>query len=169
MTIANEMLLGFGAIFDAPLKNPSVLWVILPLLTVWCFLEFFFGKYKDANLGWNSAVGNGLTIFWVGTSLMGFAFSNRSELFVQKVIVLGALIAYGLFLTYISFTKKLSDHVTFTLASPSAVYFPIVFTALWIYGNIKFTVGLLLDAIILYALIVGLFWIIRKKESPVDL
>ena len=61
----SKMLLGYKEIFTSIAKDYSVLWVILPIFLFWIMLEFYFDTHKEETLGWNTAFGNGLSLFGV--------------------------------------------------------------------------------------------------------
>ena len=50
--IWTNILSGFKEIFSAPLRDISILWLLIPIILFWFVLEIYFGKYKGEKLGW---------------------------------------------------------------------------------------------------------------------
>src|SRR3989344_25778 len=70
-------------ILQAPLIMKDMLFILLPLLVVLLIIELYFGRYKYEKLGWNTAVGNSLALFFVGMNLLYFLYTNNL-LFVES-------------------------------------------------------------------------------------
>lgn len=49
--------------------HPDMLWTILPLLASTTLIVVYFGRYKTEKLGWNTAFGNTISLFFVIASL----------------------------------------------------------------------------------------------------
>jgi len=64
-TIVENLLIGFKEIFLAPSKDPSIWWLLAPIILFWLITEIYFGRHKQERLGWNTALGNGLSMFWI--------------------------------------------------------------------------------------------------------
>ncbi|MFC1649073.1 hypothetical protein ACFL1B_06505, partial [Nanoarchaeota archaeon] len=43
-------------ILTAPVFNPDMLWLVIPMVFALIVFEFYFGGHKKEELGWNSAV-----------------------------------------------------------------------------------------------------------------
>ncbi len=153
----------FKAILKAPFVDLSVWWVLTPVIILWIMLELYFGRYKNEKLGWNTALGNGISLTWITIALMKFLFENSRENFTwAKFIAVLLIMIYGLFVTIVTFKHKFSAKTTFLLADPSPIYFLSTVAVLWAYGSLILTWWVILDLVILYPIIVGIFALIRR-------
>ena len=75
MTVASEILEAFSAILASPFKELSVWWYLTPIFILWLVLEVYFGKYKKEKLGWNTSLGNGITLTWINIESIRFLFN----------------------------------------------------------------------------------------------
>lgn len=160
----------FIDIFRPAFTDISLFWYLGPILIFWFILEIYFSKYKTEELGWNTALGNGLSVFWVLIISMKFLFDNNMENFEwPKFFALLIIMFYAIFIIINSFSHKLREKVSFLLASPTAIYYLSAVAILWTYGKLKITMWVLIDLIILYGIILLLELILKKlikgKES----
>ena len=170
-----NLLSGFKEIFSAPFKEPSVWWFLIPIILFWIVLEFYFGMYKGEKLGWNTALGNGLNLFWIVVISLKVLFTKGLELFsIDKLMVLIVIAIYSAFLIFVSFTHKLKEKIFFLFASPTMVYYLSGITILWIHGLVSISLWVIIDLIIFYIMIVVLEVILREivpsasKRSGLD-
>ena len=82
MALLDEMLAGYGDIFSAPFKSMEALWILIPLFIVWIVLEIYFARFKKEELGWNTALANGITLGWLTLQGMKALFEARPENFL---------------------------------------------------------------------------------------
>jgi len=174
MAFFNELINRFELILNAPFQDLSVWWVLFPVILFWITLELYFGKHKSEELGWNTALGNGISLTWITLTLMKFLFDNSLERFTwPKFILVFLIMIYGFFIAYISFMHKFKSKVTFKLASPSPVYYLASIAILWSYGSLIIDFYLVIALILLYFIILGLLKLIKKlmpnaEEAPKD-
>lgn len=162
-TLGLGMLKAFNEIIRAPFKDISVWWVLAPVFILWIILEVYFAKHKNENLGWNTALGNGISLAWITVTLMKFLFEDKMENFTwPKFALVFTIMCYGFFIAYISFKHKFDKKTTFLLASPSPIYFLSSIAILWSYGVLIINSYVFLDLLIMYPIIVGFFALIRK-------
>ncbi|MFH0868161.1 MAG: hypothetical protein V1831_02525 [Candidatus Woesearchaeota archaeon] len=158
-----SILGGFEEIFSAPLKDLSILWLLLPVILFWFILEIYFGRYKKERLGWNTALGNGLNLFWVVIISFRALFEKGLELFsIDKLIFVIFISVYSAFIIFVSFTHKLKERIFFLFASPTIVYYLSGIAILWIHGLITISFWVIIDLIILYIIILILETILKK-------
>jgi len=156
------MLDALWEIVKSPFSDLSVLWFLTPILILWLVLELYFGRYKSEELGWNTALANAISLVWVNIESMRFLFSTHPEPFLLRFIPLSLILTYGGFIIYISFTHKFSGNITYTLASPTPIYFLSTISVLWGHGNLILTWFVIMVLIILYPVIMGIFALIRR-------
>ncbi len=129
----------------------------------WFVLEVYFGIYKREKLGWNTALGNGLNLFWIVVISLKALFTKGMDLFsIDKLIVVIFIAVYSAFIISISFTHKLKEKIFFLFASPTTVYYLSGIAILWIHGLISISFWVIIDLIIFYMIIMVLEIILRK-------
>jgi len=118
------ILLEVWNIFLAPFQQPAIFWEIGPFILLWIAMELYFGTHKKEKLGWNTALGNGLSLFWVIISGMKQIFLNGMENFtLGRFIILLAITLYALFIIFTSFKHSFSNKFQFLIASPGPMYY----------------------------------------------
>lgn len=162
-TIITNLLLGFNQIGASFVKDLSILWFIAPIIIFWVILEIYFDRYKKEELGWNTALGNGLSVFWVSVICLRYLFSENFQNFNwTKLITIAVIFLYGAGIVANSFSHKLKKKISFLIAAPTPVYFLSLFAILWTYDLLPLTLWVIIDLVILYILI-SLFELLLKK------
>ncbi|MFO8015555.1 MAG: hypothetical protein R6U32_00475 [Candidatus Woesearchaeota archaeon] len=163
MAFYNEMLAGFWHILKAPFVDLSALWLLAPLIIMWAVLELYFDLHKNEELGWNTALGNGISMFWISVNIMRYLFTENMEKFTwPRMVIISLLLLYSFFIAYISFSHKLSPKLTFKLASPTPVYYFSGIVILWAFGALKLSLWIIIDIIIIFGLLLLLVALLRK-------
>jgi hypothetical protein len=158
-----NILNGFKEIFSAPFKDLSIWWLLAPIIMFWVILEIYFSRYKTEKLGWNSTLGYGLNMFWIGIISLRTLFANDFELFtLGKILFLAFIAMYSIFIISVSFTHKLKQKIFFLFASPTLVYFLSGIAVLWFNDLLKIHLWVVIDLIILYIIILILELILKK-------
>lgn len=155
-------------IFHAPFIEPRLWWQLAPIFLLWITLSFYLNYQKHEQLGWNSALANGLTLFWIGVGAMQplFTLEIGERILWSRFFMILPMIVYGIFLTYISFTHKLSERATYIMATPTIVYYLNVYAILW--GNKVLDVNkyILLGFLVLWGVAFAfrwfLFWVLPE-------
>ncbi len=149
---------GFKAIFTAPFKDINILWLLIPILGIWIFLEITY-FYKKEELGWNNILINGLSLFWIGVFLTQYL--SQSELSI-KLLVPILFIIYGLGITIFAIKQELPEKITMLLTSPTATYYFASIITLWTYNALKINIWVFIDIMILLPVVLGIFFLIKK-------
>ncbi|MBT5022683.1 hypothetical protein HOK51_10610 [Candidatus Woesearchaeota archaeon] len=171
MAFYHEMGSAFLEILKAPFKDASAMWVLAPIIIIWVILIIYFDTHKKEELGWNTALGNGISLFWINVDLMRYMFSNSFANFTwSKFLIVLFVLAYAGFITYISFSHKFSPRITYMLAYPTPIYFLAFMAIIWVYGGLHFSIWVIIDLILMYGIIELITLILRKTlpESPKD-
>ncbi|MBL7055494.1 hypothetical protein ISS07_01120 [Candidatus Woesearchaeota archaeon] len=166
MAVLDNLLLGLKEIIFAPAKDASIWWLLTPIIFFWLIIEIYFGRYKTEKLGWNTALGNGLSMFWVVIISSKSLFNMDLGLFsFDKAIFIFVIAFYALFIIFISFTHKIKESVFFLFASPSAIYYLSAIAVLWIHNLLTITRWVMIDLMLLYVFVL-IFETILKKMIP---
>lgn len=135
MTIASiliEVVVRFGQILAAPLKNPDMLWIIIPIYLNWIFTDYF-QERKGTDFG--NAITNGVIQLWVGIDWIRQAIKTIefNALFITKTIICIISMTWGLLIMVESARAKPIAHYIGRVREIS--YFMIVATPIF-YGVI---------------------------------
>ena len=166
MAFLNEMLSGFKDISAAPFKSLDALWILIPLFILWIVLEIYFARFKKEELGWNTALANGITLGWLTLEGMRGLFEAKPENFWLRFIANSVIILYAMIIIYGSFTHKISSKWNFVLASPTPVYYLGIFSVMWGFGTLEVNRYVLIDLVILFVVVVILLKVFRHFVKP---
>lgn len=157
-------------IFTGPFLHPNLLWQIAPLFILWIGLEIYFGRYKKERLGWNTALANGISIFWVVLSNFQFVFfaKDRFDNIWLIILPLTLLAAYSLFLIYTAFTHYLKTKWAYILASPTTTYYFSIISILLAHQIITFNLPSVIGIFTFYFFLVFIFYFFKIFIPDVD-
>ncbi len=169
----------------APFLYPQMVYIITPMLVTLVLMEFYFGRYKDEELGWNTAVGHALVLIFVGIDLLKTVYPGVAPSVMASqvwhalqsspgeaitTVIAAAVLAYGAFLLLLDFfhwlPKGLAFFVSGTLQVDILAYIAIVL----VYTNnakahpIPLDWYTLLAAIVLFLGLWALFGFIHALE-----
>lgn len=153
-------------ILSAPFRDLSVLWQLIPIFLMWLLLEAYFVRWNES-LGWNSALANSVTLFWISTNSMQLLFSNGFS-WPHFIIFLGSII-YAFFIAFITFKHRIRERFAFAIASPVFIHYWCLFLILWAHKLIDMTAMVVLGVIILFIvfLIIDFFlkFLLREEKE----
>ncbi len=133
-------------IASAPANHPEMIWILLPLLATLLFMEFYFGRYRDEELGWNTALGNSLVLVFVGLDLLRRLYGERffATVNLQTIIILSpaAVLAFiilgiGILMILVNFFHMLPKEFAYVMSSPLAVNLTSFLAIVIVYSNIQ--------------------------------
>ena len=171
--IINVLIGELKTIIFGVFSHSSLLWQIIPLLVLWFVLEIYFGRYRNERLGWNTALANGLSMFWIVLSSLQFVFSNQKDLdlnwslFLSLFLILG----YALSIVSVSFNHSLKSNWAFLIASLSPVYYFSIISLLIAHQIIVINLFSIIAIFILFIAILLFFFLFRfliPKASILD-
>ncbi|HIH31135.1 TPA: hypothetical protein HA235_00355 [Candidatus Woesearchaeota archaeon] len=168
------------AILEAPIKNPQMLWMLLPLLATAILIEFYFGRYKDEELGWNTAYGNALVLAFISIDLLRHTYEPlgltiRDAIFVgnSKIFVALIIFSFALLLLFIDFFHFLPKKLAYAISSPAYINFLGLIGIMLVYSS-KIpldwtTFGACLVILILFIIIAELLYLmVPTHHSPIN-
>ena len=162
MAFLNELLIGFVELFSAPFKDITVFWLIIPLFVMWLILEVYFGKHKSEKLGWNTALGNGMTLTWISLDMIkNLFFVAPTDKWLKFGVMMGFLV-YGVIVIFTAFKHKVSEKIAFMVAAPTPIYYFAGIAVLWAFGTLQLTLVIIIDIFILFTLVLIFTWILKK-------
>lgn len=139
-----QIAVRFGQILGAPLKQPDMLWILIPIYLNWIFTDYF-QERKGTDFG--NAMTNGVVTIWVGMDWIRQSIKNAvlNMSLASKIGLSAFFIIYGLIIMVESARAKKIVHYIGRVREVS--YVMIVMTPVF-YGVIK------LDLITLAAILV---------------
>lgn len=159
MSFFMNLWVAFKDILRAPL-TVNLWWQLLPVLVLWVAIEIYLDRHKHEELGWNSALGNGISLFWISVSSMQPLFvKNQLSFPWATFFVLLLVLAYSLFIIYISFTHKLRSRLGYELAYPTVIYYLAIFTILWGHRALNMNLYVLIMFVVLFIVVWGVRWV----------
>lgn len=148
-TILPTFFVRFWELASAPLRFPEVQWIVLPLLVTLILLEVYFFRNTDEELGWNTAVANGLVLLFIGIDLTRHLFDYVTPIQVFQTLATVAkeggevgvfmvplfLLGYGLLLVIVTFFHLLPKTVAYKLANHAPINFLAYIAAIAVYSE----------------------------------
>ncbi len=143
-----------------PLLSKDMLWILLPLLLTLLLIELYFGRYKREELGWNSALGNSLVLFFVGMNL--FSWLQRNDLLyfavfgetaLAKSIIAAVVTLESILLIALNFFHATPKKIAFSLSSVLLLNFIGVISIILVYSPIDMGILTLLASVVLFVLL----------------
>lgn len=145
-----------------PFLNTEMLWILLPLLAALFLIELYFGRYKKESLGWNSAVGNSLVLFFVAVNLFSYLYRNKilwSVSFISQGMYMTALaksiitffiLLESILLLVLNFFHLMPKNLAFGVSSALIINFIGVMAIILVYSTIPFDIITLLAILFLF-------------------
>lgn len=158
-------------LLTAPAVNPSMIWIITPLIVTLVLMTFYFGKYARDELGWNTAVGNSIVLLFVAIDLFRYVFNLSTpgsiinyELHPISTVICIIVAVEAVTLMLTSFFKALPKSVTFFLCAPLPVNLQAYIAISIVYTNITLDWFTLLAVIVLFIFLYILIKILQFLE-----
>lgn len=120
----------FIELLKEPFKNPDAIWLVVPLIIVLIFMQAYFGKHREEELGWNTAFGNSISLIFVGAGLLKFIYYDyglinyrlveiaTSPVVPYKLIIVAVVLLQALCLLFLDFFHALPKRIAFFFSSP---------------------------------------------------
>lgn len=163
--ILTGILPALGQIAYAPLLKPSLFWQLGPILCIWILVEIYFGTHKKEKLGWNTALSNGISLFWIVVSAMQHIFSEEGLFSWDKFLIILIFALYAIFVIVISFEHKFKASITFVFASPTPLFYFSAIVLLFAHDLLTLSWAMI-SAIALLFVIILLTITLLKKLLP---
>ena len=162
----------FVELVKAPSYNKDMIWIIIPMLTVLFLMELYFGRYRKEELGWNTAVGNSIVLFFVSIDLLRyvyehnydpafwtFVFSNLKGLFVAFIVGLG-----GVWLLLANFFHLLPKRLAFFISGSLPINVIAYVAIAVVYSDVPFDLITMTAGLILFIILMLTFGLIHWIE-----
>jgi hypothetical protein len=161
----------FVDIVTAPFSIPQMLWITLPLLLTLLVMEFYFGRYRKEQLGWNSAVGNTLVLVFVSLDLLrqiygpgGAPIMETLSLNAGKTLLASAIGLSGLLIMYFDFFHLIPKRLAFRISSSLPVNLTAYTAIAIVYAGIPIDFFTVSATFLLFIITTTLFTLIHIIE-----
>ncbi len=162
----------FIQVATAPLSNPEMLWIAIPLVVTLFTMELYFGRYRRESLGWNTAVGNSLVLIFVSLDLLRQVYGSTGissvvEVFAihtGKTLLAVAVGFSGLLILYYDFFHLLPKRFAFTISSHLGVNLFAYLAAAVVYADLRIDWHTLFAALLLFLFAAVFFAFVHKIE-----
>jgi hypothetical protein len=125
-------------IIQAPYYYREMLWLIAPLVITTFLIEIYFGRYKQEEIGWNTAFGNSLILLFIGANLIRYLYKSDLLFYINvKSAIVIAVIFIGFLLTSLDFFHLLPKGVAFGFSSALPTNIIAYLAVILIYSDIK--------------------------------
>lgn len=167
------------AIVDAPFKTPEMLWMLIPIIVSLVMIEFYFGRYKEEELGWNTAFGNALVMTFVSIDLFRHNYEPDSMTVLSalqsndpKILIAMVLFGFAVLLVLIDYFHFLPKKIAYAISSGPFIQMIALLGIIIVYSdNIPLGWTTLLACIILFLianLILNIiYWIVPSYKPPI--
>ena len=106
----------FIDLLDLPIHHPEAFWIVLPLILIIILMTVYFARYKDEELGWNTALGNSFILIFVSIDLFRTIFNDGRS--TGAIILASILLLEGVVLLFVNFTHYLPKKISYFISSP---------------------------------------------------
>ena len=110
MTILSTIVERFIDLLDTPAHHPEMLWIVIPLLLIIVLMTVYFAKYRDEELGWNTALGNSFILIFVSIDLFRTIFSDGRS--IGAMVLASILLIESVVLLFVNFTHFLPKKIS---------------------------------------------------------
>lgn len=145
MNIIYLAVLRFLELLNAPFRNSDILWTVVPLVIATLIMFIYFQRYKEEELGWNSAVANSLISLFVSISLLRHLYfiSGDGNIInltgnLSRTVISLLLLFWGLLLLIINFKHSLPKKVAYFLSSPLTINLISYVAIVFVYSSMPF-------------------------------
>lgn len=164
----NEIYPRIIDIVTKPFFQKSLLWIILPLFITLILIQVYFGRYKNEELGWNTAFSNSVSLLWVTTTLFRFIYEGSQESLLnmvllnkEKIILISILAFWAIISIFLQFYHILPKKIDFLIYSSIPVYVTSILFVILIIGNIVLNLNTLYASLFIFFIISFLFFLLR--------
>jgi len=161
----------------APYYYPDMIWMVIPLITTLLIMQFYFGRYSKEEMGWNTAVGNTLVLFFIALDLLRHIYNlppaDLINFFYYPIKTMVALLVSieALTLFFADFFRFLPKRLAFFISSPLPVNLTAYVAIALVYSHLAFDYYTILAALVLFVILfiaihVLQFFVYKIWESP---
>ena len=115
-------------------RYDEALWMVLPFIIILVLIHLYFGRNRSEELGWNTAFGNAISLFWVCVLLIRSLVQQypsmevmtrqlmTDSVLLKKVMLVGGLSSWVFLLMIVTYFHALPRWLAFTVSSAKPIY-----------------------------------------------
>ncbi len=134
----------FLEMMQAPFQNKELVWVLAPLAVSMFLIQVYFGRYKNEELGWESAYGNTIVLTFVSVNLLKHIYDSYGQKIIYavgtepfyKTILVLAIVLEALFLMFADFFHKMPKKLSFLLSSSIFINITAFIAIIIVYSSV---------------------------------
>lgn len=142
-------------LMETPKHTPEMLWFLIPLIVTLFVIEFYFGRYRQEKLGWNTAIENNMVLLFVALDLLRHLFSAETEIIQFNVRLTMAIVIGVISVLFIilEFFHAISEKFAFMISSHFVINLIAVFVVIIVYSTVPIDIPTVVVVLALIALI----------------
>ncbi len=154
--LSGEVLPVLSSLLLAPLNHHDMLWMSVPLVIVTLAMALYFGRYVEETLGWNTAFGNSLILFFVAVDLVREIVRSNPLLDLFGIVVLPEFLmvvviaSIAVFLAVLDFFHKIPEDLAFFVSAPLSLNLIAYLGMAVVYANITLVPSTIIAGLILF-------------------
>lgn len=167
------------------ISNRETLWILLPMVITFFLIELYFKRYRKETLGWESAVGNSLVLFFVAITLFSYLDRNNllfgvsslsPEIFsiaLAKSIITFFILLESILLILLDFFHLMPKKFAFGVSSSMIINIIGIMCVLLVYSDLPLDIVTILAILFLIAVLILILNLIiplipeqKIKEPP---
>lgn len=155
-------------ILSKPTLHKNLLWIIAPLFITLILIQLYFGRYKNEELGWNTAFSNSISLLWVTTTLFRFLYEQNNSDFMgviflnkNKIVLILILALWAIISVILQFYHVLPKKLDFLIYSSIPVYVTSILLVILIIGNVALDLATIFASVFILLIVSGIFALIR--------
>lgn len=156
----------FLAILLFPQQHPDLIPSLLPVVVGMFVLEFYFGRYKQEELGWNTAVGNATMLVTTALTLIYQLKLHLRPTTGEALVAFSIFLVGGIVLT-LNFYHLWPKMIAFNISSAFTVYALVYLTMALTYSSIPIDTDTLAAATLFFFALAMFFKTIKSMQDTV--
>jgi len=166
MVVYDTIIERFMEILLFPYSHQDLLPSLIPVIVGLFVLEFYFGRYKREELGWNTAVGNATMLVTTALTLI-----YQLELYLaptsNEALVALFILGFGGLMLTLNFYHVWPKIVAFNISSAFTVYALVYVTMALTYGDVPINTNTLAAAGLFFFALAMFFRTIQSMQDTV--
>ena len=155
----------FVELLQAPVNEPMMLWFAVPLLIATVMMTLYFGRYRQEELGWNTAFANAMVFIFVSIDIIRQMYESSVPYSWLNILdkplylmITAALSIFGVLSMLVIYYHLLPKKIAFRLFSNLPVNIAIYVIMCVVYAGVSLDRYTLLAGILLFLVV----WVILK-------
>ena len=176
--VGNKVGDRFVELISAPGQHPNMIWIVTPLVIMLLLMQFYFGRYRREELGWNTAVGNSMVLIFVSLDLLRYIYGDTGvntldvtniPLHNFKATVIALVVGgAGFIMMFTNFFHIMPKKFSFFMSSSLPVNLMAYVAITLVYTSIPLDFFTLVAALILFIFLLIIFNILHLIEPKSD-